>query len=394
MKTNRRENGRRVVHLTSVHQPFDVRIFHKECKSIVRAGYDVTLIACNDRDDMVDGVKLKAIPRRSGRLSRMTMVVWAAYREALRQDADLYHFHDPELIPVGLLLRLKGKSVIYDVHENVPQDIAFKHYLPRPLRVPLAWLIGLIEASSSRYFSAIVPATSPISVRFASWNDRTVVATNYPVVDALELKTPAPWAQRSPAVAYTGILTECRCVKEIVQAMAFLPKDLPATLKLAGAFSPKGLGHELARTAGWERVEALGVIERSRVSELLDNVCAGLLICRPDPNSLEAAPNKLFEYMCSGIPVIASDFPGFREIVGGVECGLLVNPLDPKAIARAIEYILTHPAEAEQMGRRGRKAVENTYNWTSEERKLLNLYGVLLDSESSDTAVVGDALKA
>src|SRR5467141_3498823 len=112
----------RVVHLTSVHPPFDVRIFHKECKSIVRAGYDVTLIASHDRDETRDGIRLKAIPKQSGRLSRMTRGFWSIYREALRQDADLYHFHDPELIPLGLLLRMKGKKVIYDVHENTKAD--------------------------------------------------------------------------------------------------------------------------------------------------------------------------------------------------------------------------------------------------------------------------------
>src|SRR6516164_7076964 len=98
---------RRVVHLTSVHPPFDVRIFQKECKSIVRAGYDVTLIASHDRDETRDGIRLKAIPKQSGRFSRMTRGVWSAYREAVRQNADLYHFHDPELIPAGLLLQMQ-----------------------------------------------------------------------------------------------------------------------------------------------------------------------------------------------------------------------------------------------------------------------------------------------
>jgi glycosyltransferase involved in cell wall biosynthesis len=111
----------------------------------------------------------------------------------------------------------------------------------------------------------------------------------------------------------------------------------------------------------------------------LEDVRAGLLIYRPDPNNLQAAPNKLFEYMCAGIPVIASDFPSFREIIEDVKCGILVDPLDPQAIARAIEYVFNNAEEAEQMGLRGREAVRNCYNWPSQERKLINLYSKLLD---------------
>lgn len=376
-KTPGNENARRVVHLTSAHAPFDVRIFHKECRSIAHAGYDVTLVACHDRDDIVDGVQLKAIPRRSGRLSRMTRGVWAAYREAVRQNANVYHFHDPELILAGLLIRCKGKSVIYDVHENVPEDIAFKHYIPRSLRRPIARLVGLLEARASRYFSAIVPATFPISVRFASWNAHTVVVSNYPIVDELQSRAPKSWADRSSSVAYAGVLSEDRCVREIVQAMTFLPANLRATLKLAGAFSPKRLRNEISQSPGWEYVEELGVIERSSITALYDDARAGLVVLGPDPHFV-SAPTKLFEYMYAGIPVIASDFPEFRKVVDEAKCGILVNPLDPKTIARAIEYIFTHPIEAEQMGQRGREATQVRYNWATEERKLLDLYTVLI----------------
>jgi glycosyltransferase involved in cell wall biosynthesis len=379
-KATHTENSRKVVHLTSVHPPFDVRIFHKECKSIARAGYEVTLVVCHDRDETVDGVHVKALERKSGRLSRMTRGVWEVYREALRQDARLYHFHDPELMIVGLLLRLKGKQVIYDVHENVPADIAFRYYIPRPFRRPMAWLVGLIEAGAAPCFSAIVPATYPISVHLAPRNDRTVVVSNYPVVSTSQAIFQKPWAERSISVAYAGVISEDRCIKQMVEAMALLPMNLQATLKLAGAFSPTDLRSTTSKIAGWENVEELGVIDRSAVATLLDDACAGLIILRPDPNFLESAPTKLFEYMSAGIPVIASDFPGFREIVGKIKCGLLVDPLDPRSIAGAIEYILKHPAEAEQMGQRGREAVLAQYNWASEERKLLELYCNLTSS--------------
>lgn len=364
--------------MTSVHVPFDVRIFHKECKSIARAGYEVMLVAFHDRDCVIDGVKLKAIPRRLGRLSRMTKGVWAIYREAVRQNANVYHFHDPELIPVGLLMRFKGKAVVYDVHENVPEDITFKYYIPRSLRRPIAWLVGIIETGASHYFSAIVSATFPISGRFADRNPHTVVVSNYPIIDESQSRFPKSWSDRHSSVVYAGTLSEDRCVKEMVQAMAFLPKNLQATLKLAGAFSPNHLRNEISKTEGWKRVEELGVIDRSSVAALYDDARAGLVVLGPDAH-FASAPIKLFEYMYAGIPVIASDFPEYRKVVEGAKCGVLVNPLDPKTIASAIEYILTHPVEAEQMGQNGREAAQAHYNWASEERKLLDLYAFLTE---------------
>jgi len=233
--------------------------------------------------------------------------------------------------------------------------------------------VGLIEAGAAPWFSAIVPATYPISVHLAPRNNRTVVVCNYPVLSMSQAIVSKPWAERSTCVAYAGVISQDRCIKQMVEAMALVPTNLRATLKLAGAFSPTDLRSTISKIAGWGNVDELGVIDHPSVAALLDDTCAGLIILRPDPNFLESAPIKLFEYMSAGIPVIASDFPAFQEIVGKTKCGLLVNPLDPKSIAGAIEYILEHPAEAEQMGQRGREAVQAKYNWASEERKLLEL---------------------
>jgi glycosyltransferase involved in cell wall biosynthesis len=376
--------ARKIVHLTSVHPAFDVRIFHKECKSIARAGYEVTLIAAHDRDETVDGVRMKAMVRASGRISRMLRTTWAICRQAIREDADLYHFHDPELIPVALVMRIRGKKVIYDVHEDVPADILSKQYIPSHFRRPIAWLAGLIEKKSSRYFSGVVAATSPISRRFRFRTAGTVVVSNYPVLDQEPDPRAQSWSRPSgSAVVYAGLLSQDRCIREIVEAMDLLSPDLGATLYLAGGFSPPAYAREVTAAKGWQKVNSLGVVSRSDLSLLLNGARAGLCIYRPDPNCVEAAPNKLFEYMHAGIPVIASDFPGFHAVVNSVRCGLLVDPLDSKSIARAIEYVLTHPEEAEQMGRRGREAVNRTFNWASEEDKLLALYATLLDSTST-----------
>jgi glycosyltransferase involved in cell wall biosynthesis len=114
------------------------------------------------------------------------------------------------------------------------------------------------------------------------------------------------------------------------------------------------------------------------VAKILENSLAGIVTFLPSPNHLEAQPNKMFEYMSAGIPVIASDFPLWREIISGNDCGLLVNPLKPLEIAGAIDYLVNNPAEAKRMGRNGRLAVIEKYNWPMEEKKLLRFYDSIL----------------
>jgi len=372
------ESGEKVGVLTSVHSPFDVRIFHKQCKSLARAGYEVTLIVPHGRDEVVHGVQIKAVPKTGGRISRMTKTVWQVYREAARLNARLYHFHDPELIPVGLLLRARRKKVIYDIHEDYPEVILSKYYLRQWVRRPLRWLMRRFEDFVAHRFSALVAATPAIADRFWKLNARTTFIQNFPLEEEMIESCDKRWHDRTASVAYAGGITAIRGIREMVKAMGLVRGDLATKLILAGEFSPPNLREEVACLPGWSRVEMLGLISRRAVAQLFGNVRAGLVLFLPEPNHVRSQPNKLFEYMSAGIPVIVSDFPLWREIVDEAGCGLVVNPLDPQAIAGAIEYLLTHTEEAEAMGRRGREAVEKKYNWGTEEKKLLALYDEVL----------------
>lgn len=369
----------RVVQLTSVHAPFDIRIFHKECRSLARAGFEVTLVVPAAQGRLIEGVTIKAVPGPRSRLARMIVTVWQVYRAALHGQADIYHFHDPELIPAGLLLRARGKTVIYDIHEDLGRDIQSKYYVPVHLRRPLAWVTDLLEDAACRCFSGLLTATPAIARRFEKLNRRTLVLNNFPLLKELAPRANSPWAARDESVAYVGGITPDRGLKEIVRAMHLLPEALPARLELAGPFDPLNLREEAASLPGWERVKELGVLTRGAVADLLGKTRAGLVLFHPEPNNVNAQPNKLFEYMSAGIPVIASDFPLWRKIVAGCGCGLLVDPRKPPEIARAIEYLLTHPAEAERMGRRGREAVATRFNWECEERRLFEFYRSLLE---------------
>jgi glycosyltransferase involved in cell wall biosynthesis len=380
---------------TSVHPPFDIRIFHKECKSLLAAGYDVVLLARSPEDCVVDGIRLRAFPKAKNRLERVTRTVWRVYREALKQGADVYHFHDPELIPIGLLLRLRGKSVIYDVHEDVPRCLPYKPYWPRWIGASVAHVVELLENSACRFFSGIVAATPGIAARFAHLNPRTIIVNNYPLMSELSLMPHRPWRTRDMAVAYVGSsVSVSRCAIEMVQAMGLLPPDLQASLILAGPFLPESLRERLAADPGWSRVHACGFLDRAGVTGVLSRARVGFVLQHPEPNAMAGKPIKMFEYMAAGIPVISADFPLWRQIVDGARCGLCVNPLNPQEIAQAVQYLLTHPEEAEAMGRRGRQAVEEHFNWDHEEIKLLNLYCDLVQPHSARNAFVNDIAAA
>lgn len=371
----------RIVHFTSVHTPFDIRIFQKECRSLAAAGHEVSFVVPHVRDETAEGVRIKAIPKSHGRLSRMTKTAWKAFREAEKLKAEIYHFHDSELIPLALLLRLEGKKVVYDIHEDVPRDILSKDYLPQHLRQPIAWAVERIENFSCSLFSGLVAATPFIAERFERLNSRTIVIHNYPRLPELAPRAGVTWQQRSPAVAYVGGILPDRGIRELVSAMSLVPRELNATLKLAGEFFPATFKDELSQLKGWNEVEAVGLLDRSHVAELLEDVRAGIVTFLPELNHVCAMPHKLFEYMSAGIPIIASNFPLWKQIVQDIGCGLLVDPSDPKSLADAIAFVLTHPAEAEAMGRRGREAVESHYNWEREQVKLLHFYSHLLEGQ-------------
>jgi len=369
-----------IAHLTSAHPAFDIRIFVKECRSLAREGFQVTLVAPHQNDETVDGVRIKAIPPVHGLhgLSSRTRAMGSILREALKLNADLYHFHDPELIPVGLFLRLCKKRVIYDVHENVPKDILLKQYLPHWSRRLLSYFAERVELFAGRQFSALVTVSPVIAKRFLRHNARTVVIHNYPDIEEWAASKDRCWNSREPIVVFPGGILPERGIREMVHAMAHLPDSLPARLEIASGEFPEELYQELRQHAGWNRVRFLGKLNRSQIRQLLWRASAGLVLYLPEEQNLCAMPHKLFEYMAAGIPIIASDFPLWRQILKGVNCAIFVDPRKPEAIAGAIQYLLAHPEEAERMGRNGLSAVRDSYNWHSQARELVRLYTGLM----------------
>ncbi len=367
----------KICHLTSVHTPFDTRIFGKECRSLAAAGHEVHLVAGHTSDEVRDGVRLHAVQKDASRIKRMLLTVSRVFRKAVEIDADVYHFHDPELVPAGLLLKLRGKRVIYDIHEDYSCWLTFNEGIPSWLRIPAAKAFTQLERLAVRGFDALVTVTPYIHQRFEAANRCTVMIRNFPVArefasnGAEELR----WADREDSMCYIGGVTPQRGFAEMVRATSLVRKQRPVRLLLGGEFSPAARNIMDTLPAGEaEAIECFGWVSRPRIAEIFRRSRIGLVVLHPEKSYLLSYPTKLFEYMSAGLPVVCSDFPLFRSLDEGIGCCRFVDPLDPRAIADAVLSLLEHPDEAQAMGERGKRAVENMFSWEREEQSLLALY--------------------
>lgn len=365
--------------LTTVHPPFDTRVFHKQAKTLVEAGYEVILIAQHDGDETVDGVKIVALPTPTNRLTRMFGLTWRALRLAASQRADVYHFHDPELLLAGVLLRVFTRArVIFDIHENVPQQILGKEWITRWLRLPISVLYRAFERPLVLACDAVVPVTEAVARNCR--HRRVQVIHNYPHLAMFHglATSNVPVDEVAKRLVYIGGISRRRGIVEMLAAVDCLTERDRVRLELIGGFSPPELEDEVREMLKRDSVNYRGLLPWHDAWECALGATAGLVLFHPGPNHSDAMPNKLFEYMAAGVPVVASDFPLWREIVEGSACGLVVDPLNIEAIVNAVQYLIGHPEEAGKMGQNGRRAVEETYNWETESRKLLDLYERIL----------------
>lgn len=380
---------KRVCHMSSAHRGLDIRIFRKECVSLAAAGFDTHLVinatAADVAEAQTHGVTvhpLTYVPE-ARRFSRMSVHAWRCYAIAKQLDADIYHFHDPELIPYGLMLARSGKHVIFDAHEDLPEEIYTKDWIPEPARRVMANLAQALEAHGAARFSAIVAATPFIGASFEGVAKRVVVINNYPLLGELAPSTHTKPMQRD-CVCYVGGIDILRGIREAVQAI----DRTRSTLLLAGMFSSDALRNEVMQYAGWSKVTEYGFVSRQHVSEIMARSFSGLVTLHPVSNFVNSQPIKMFEYMSAGVPVIASDFPLWREVVEGNQCGLCVDQNDPDDIAAAIRHLHEHPGEVTRLGNNGREAVEKKYRWDREESKLVALYESLLGEAQRSTQLL------
>lgn len=369
----------KVCHFTTGHETHDARIFQKQCRTLASADYDVHIVAPFGITEIRDGVSIWSIGAENyGRFQRMLFVSKKVYKKALSIDADIYHFHDPELIPLGLKLKKLGKKVIYDSHEDTPADILNKLWIPTFLRSLVSKMYKLYEESSARKFDAIVSVTPHYVDRFKKVNSNSHLVTNYPILDDLPPIKRILHEGINKNIMFVGRICDESMQRNIVEAV----NGIDGVRYICAGPAHEDYLHELSNIRGWERCEYRGPIAFSDANEFVSQGVAGLQITDYIPNfgyNIGSLGNtKMFTYMIAGLPVICTDMLLWKEIMDKNQCGLCVNPHNIGEIRKAIEYIRDNPEKARKMGENGRKAVLEMYNWSTQVPNLLSLYNSII----------------
>ncbi len=362
----------KVCHITTVHNAKDTRIFQKECVSLAKHGFDTHLIVANQKSEIDQGIQIHNITSTtSGRLQRMRKTTQIAFEKAMEIDAEIYHFHDPELLPVGIKLKKKGKKVIYDTHEDVPRQILSKYYIPSIVRPVIAKVFEIYENRIAAKMDAIITATPFIRDRFLKINPNTVDVNNYPIFEKFNIENPK---EKTHDICYVGLMSKIRGIEEMIRMLEFTD----AKMTLIGEFQSKEEEEFIKSLPTWKKVNFLGKMNRKEVAEILSQSKMGIVIFHPEPNHINAQPNKIFEYMAASLPIVTSDFPLWKSIVTKHNAGVCANPLKPREIAKAINVLLENEEQSIQMGKNGQQAVQDVFNWKQEEKKLIKLYQQIL----------------
>lgn len=365
--------------LTSAHSPFDGRIYHREAVSLRNKGFGVTIIAPFDHSETtIDGIKIKNLPVLKGRAQRFVKTGRSIFQAAIKQDADIYHFHDPDLIPWMWLLAGRGKRVIYDVHEYTGKTMMTKQWLPPYLRKTFSYLVDYLEKRMSERFAGIVTVDLHMEELFKRRNRNVCTAFNLPPSWFIE-KSIVREVTDKKRILYVGSLNKVRGYSVIIDAMRLVQtKHADAVCEIIGTIDYSGISDkyppfqepgEKIRNVSWT-----GSLSFRDVPSYLAKATICWLPLQSTPNYELANPVKLFEYMAAGRPIVASKLETTAKIIEQARCGILVPPNDVKAHAEAICYLLDNPQIGEEMGLNGRQALLEKYNWESQEKNIFDLY--------------------
>lgn len=365
----------RIAHISTAHHRNELRVHLKECNSLSASAYEVFFFVADGLGNQrIANVQVMDVGAVKGRLDRMLICPWRLMFAARKINACIYHFHDPEILPVAFFLKKNSAAVIYDSHEDVPRAILSRTWIPKWIRGFVSFTFESFENFIARKLTIVVGATPLITNRFRKVGCNSITINNFPL--SSEIYQNNLNKKRVKRICFLGGISLARGVREIIEAL----DTLDVILTLAGPFDRPETKKALSKLPGWRRVDYKGNISREAVMEIMSESMIGMICYLPEPNHINAYPNKLFEYMSAGLPVIASDFPLWREIVEGNRCGICVNPTSPQEIARAVNQLISDNEAAANMGENGKRAVLTTYNWNSEEKKLLNLYAEIISN--------------
>lgn len=370
---------------SSVHKWNDTRVFHKEAVSLAK-GYFIELHAPADfKYKFKSGVHIHGLPQWTNRKTRIR-TLFILTKRILRSDADIFHFHDLELIPLGFLLKCMNKIVIYDIHESNSNYILIKHWIPKILRKIISKIVLVIENLAAKHMDAII-VTSTGDFNSFSNSKRKVIIYNFPLTQYFDTKRLN--VSKKYDFIYHGSVTKynftvlLNCIKELISEIpqikccliiGVIDSELMKYMNLKLSVDNLEKNFELFTCLDYKEIpqkimeSRIGVIPLPKTLKFMNNI-----------------PTKLFEFMHCAIPVIASDLPPVRYFFDPkVPWGILVDPLKPNEFVFAIKRLLSDSGLAKRLAVNGFIQGKKLYSWTIEEKKLYALYNEIFKKEYSN----------
>lgn len=365
----------KICHMTSAHDSDDIRILKKQCVSLAKNENNEVFLVAKGENFEHKGVKVIGIGNPpGGRLNRIFKVGKLVYKKAAEIDADIYEFHDPELMLYAKKLKKAGKKVIFDSHENYRQQIMEKGYIPKPLRRIIRGIYSFVESRACKYIdAALFPGESNPYIGKVK---NCVAIFNTPMTD--ELKAEVPFEEKEDSVCCVGTLSEDRGIKVLVHACY----KARVKLILGGNFSPASFGEELKNEESFSIVDYRGYCTREEVNRIYNQCLIGSDTILPVGQYplINNLSTKTYEYMAMKMPYITSNFNYNKKIIDEYYTGIYVDPTNEDEIAEAILYLIKNKNEAKQMGENGRKLIEEKLSWSNDEKRLNELYMKLYNS--------------
>lgn len=380
----------------------DIRMM-REATALAQAGYEVTVIDLEPdatrpvRED-VDGVHLWHLiqPNRFRRTRFKPWFVVKAWRTSrlaaktmARVPADAYHARDIEgLFAAAGIARKRRRPLVFDAYEvplvqtSLTRWRLFHALAVRRLRRTMPRVTEVVVASS-RYTAVLQYLYGgPIAAAV-----RNIPPYQPPVVGSNRIREALGLPAETRIALYQGAFQENRSLHLLVNAGPYLaPNHVivlmgfgPTEASLRRLIDERGLG---------DRVKMLPAAPYAELLSWTASADLGLSIFDPD-HSLSikyCQPNKLFEYLMAGVPVLASDLPGVVEVLRRYRVGGMVASLDGPDIAHAINAILSDDAALAGMKRNALAAARTDLNWEVEQRELIDLYKRIFQQQPANSA--------
>ena len=366
-----------------VHVWDDVRVYHKEACSLAKNGWNVYLIAQANKAFAINDVnvipaKVKKEPRWK-RFLGLQLVLW----QAIKVDATVYHMHNPDTIPLAFLLKIIGKIVVYDTHEDFTKRIMIRNWVPITIRNVVAYAVGLSEKLLAKMLDASIATQIDVVSRLGK---KAILIGNAPRFSPELIKDVKEFAQNIEdnfdglRAIYIGGLSYSRGLFDMINAVEIANEIVPVRIWLIGTVDQKDL-RDARSLDGWKYVDYHERMPQLEAFAYVSKSDVGLIVLRKVGGHEYTDPNKIYEYLTFKVPFIASEFLSWLEKFQDVGAGCFVPPGDFEKLSQKLIEFAKSPKERADMGDRGYKYVEK-HNWNQEEIKLLNLYDAVVKNKA------------